>query len=205
MKLPPEAAHEIGAKAAIASALLAKVRPFVPEGPIFAAEVGVKRGQLAVRLLKAEPRLYLWRVDRWAPAGPAAAYRTSGDPAANASQQECEAWLAEALDRTQRFRKRRNLLVLDSLVAARSVMDGFMDLVFLNADHSYAARQADLEAWTRKVKPGGLVAGGLWTSRFGGDCCARAVAEFLKRRAWTEKVQVHMGPEHTWWFTRPNN
>ena len=205
MKLILETRYEARAKAAIAQALLAEVRPLAPRGPIRMAEVGVKRGQLAARLLAFEPRLHLWLVDRWAPAGPEDAYWQSGDPAANASPAECKAWYEEMLRRTDKGWRRTVVMAMDSLVAASSMMDGYLHAVFLDADHSYEARLADLEAWTRKVMPGGLVAGGLWTSRFGGDGCARAVAQFLALHDWTDKVTVTMGPEHTWWFKKPDN
>ena len=205
MKLAPETKYEARAKAAIAQALLAEVRPLAPKGPILMAEVGVKRGQLARKLLAFEPRLRLWMVDRWAPAHPTDPYAVSGDPAVNASPAECEAWHEEMLQRTGKEWRRIVVLAMDSRDAACSVMDGFFHAVFLDADHSHEARLADLEAWTRKVQPGGLVAGGLWHSRFGGDGCQRAVERFFRLHAWTDKVKVAMGPEHVWWFTRPRD
>jgi len=206
MPLRPETRHERQAKALVAQALLGEVRKGAPSrGPIRMAEVGVKRGQCAGRLLMLEPRLLLWLIDRWAPAGPLDPYRLSGDPAACAAPEECETWHAEMLKRTAPFWRRTVVLAMESREAAASVADGFFEAVYLDADHSFEARLEDLQRWTRKVRPGGLVAGGLWTSRFGGDGCARAVQRFLELRAWPEKVEVVLGPEKTWWFRRPKN
>ncbi|GAH68880.1 unnamed protein product [marine sediment metagenome] len=203
MKLAPESRYEARVKAVIAQALLAEIRPLAPKGPIRMAEVGVKQGQLASRLLAFSPRLHLWLVDRWAPAGLKDAYRKSGDTAANAGPAECEAWHVDMMRRIVHEWRRTVILAMDSRDAATSMMDGYLHAVYLDADHTYEARLADLEAWTRKVMPGGLVAGGLWHSRFGGDGCQRAVEQFLLLHAWTDKVTITMGPEQTWWFTRP--
>lgn len=43
--------------------------------------------------------------------------------------------------------------------AADEFADGSVDLVFLDADHSYKGVKADLAAWRPKVKPGGILAG----------------------------------------------
>lgn len=37
--------------------------------------------------------------------------------------------------------------------------DASLDLVFIDADHSFDAVKADIEAWRHRVKPGGLIAG----------------------------------------------
>jgi SAM-dependent methyltransferase len=43
--------------------------------------------------------------------------------------------------------------------AADEFADESVDLVFLDADHTYEGVKADLAAWYPKVKPGGLLAG----------------------------------------------
>lgn len=50
-------------------------------------------------------------------------------------------------------------LRLASLDAALQFEDHSLDLVFVDGDHSEEAVRADLEAWTPKVKPGGLISG----------------------------------------------
>jgi predicted O-methyltransferase YrrM len=48
-------------------------------------------------------------------------------------------------------------LVAPTTVGARQ-WNGLVRLLFIDADHSFAAVKADFEAWTRHVIPGGLVA-----------------------------------------------
>lgn len=43
--------------------------------------------------------------------------------------------------------------------AAKQFDDGALDLVFIDADHSYAAVRADIDAWMPKVRAGGILAG----------------------------------------------
>jgi predicted O-methyltransferase YrrM len=49
--------------------------------------------------------------------------------------------------------------VRGSIEASNEFKDESLDVVFIDADHSYAAVKADLEAWYPKLKPGGLMAG----------------------------------------------
>lgn len=48
---------------------------------------------------------------------------------------------------------------MDSLAAAAAFADATLDLVFIDADHSYEAAKADIAAWRPKVKPGGILCG----------------------------------------------
>jgi predicted O-methyltransferase YrrM len=57
---------------------------------------------------------------------------------------------------------------MDSLAAAETFPDGSLDLVFIDADHSYQAVKADIAAWRPKVKPDGILCGH--------DCELRATA-----------------------------
>jgi hypothetical protein len=46
-----------------------------------------------------------------------------------------------------------------SVEAAKGVQDESLDFVFIDADHTYEGCLADIEAWTRKVKIGGMISG----------------------------------------------
>jgi predicted O-methyltransferase YrrM len=50
-------------------------------------------------------------------------------------------------------------LVMSSEEAARLMRDAAFDLVFIDADHSYAATRRDIADWLPKVRPGGYLAG----------------------------------------------
>jgi predicted O-methyltransferase YrrM len=54
---------------------------------------------------------------------------------------------------------RNSLHVSDSADAAAKFPDNWLDAVFIDADHSYAAVRRDIDAWLPKVRPGGIIAG----------------------------------------------
>jgi predicted O-methyltransferase YrrM len=46
-----------------------------------------------------------------------------------------------------------------SVVAATHYHDGYFDFVYIDADHTEAAVEADIQAWWPKVRAGGILAG----------------------------------------------
>ena len=169
-------------------------------GELLCAEVGVKQGHLATRWLEACPGLILYLVDRWAPAPLESDYAKIGDPAANADAPQHRAWYGETLSRMTAFDARRSIIMrAESAKAAAALAfdDIELDAVFLDGDHSYAGRLADLQAWGPLVKFGGLVAGGLLYSSFGGWGSRDALHHHLaclKR----QPRDVIIGPASTW-------
>jgi predicted O-methyltransferase YrrM len=63
---------------------------------------------------------------------------------------------AEFISNTQRYAEQIHPLRGRSLEIAEKFPEP-IDLLFLDADHSYAACRSDAEAWLPKVKPGGMV------------------------------------------------
>lgn len=55
-------------------------------------------------------------------------------------------------------------LRMPSVSAARLFADGCLDFVFIDADHSCEAVQADIAAWRPKLKAGGILAGHDWNT-----------------------------------------
>jgi predicted O-methyltransferase YrrM len=64
---------------------------------------------------------------------------------------------------------------MTSIDAARLYQDQSLDLVFIDADHSFDAVCKDIEIWLPKVKPGGILAG----DDFGSPDVTRAVNHML--------------------------
>ncbi len=62
------------------------------------------------------------------------------------------------------------------------------DMIFLDADHSYEAVRADIEAWRPVLAPGGLLCGHDFSEQF--DGVRRAVREMLPN--------YHLGPGWLW-------
>jgi hypothetical protein len=46
-----------------------------------------------------------------------------------------------------------------SIAAAKFFADSSVDVVFIDADHSYQAVRMDIRAWMPKIKPGGMICG----------------------------------------------
>lgn len=187
--------------AAVKTEIAAWLADLLPSsGTIVAAEVGVKQGHLATRWLERCPNLSLYLVDRWKPAPPESDYAKIGDPAANADEQQHSAWYAEALSRMWSFSASRTIVMRSESCAAAAALEFEsveLDCVFLDADHSYAGRLADLQSWWPLVKMGGLIAGGLLHSSFGGWGARDALHHHLATLK-RQHTDVITGPASTW-------
>lgn len=113
------------------------------------AEVGVWTGKFSERICQTVQGVHLRCVDPWTPY---AAYRErKNDPERLASAYK------EAQQRLRPFGC--TLMRMTSLEAAKQVPDASLDFVYLDGNHERAFIQADLQAWTPKVRQGGIVAG----------------------------------------------
>jgi hypothetical protein len=118
------------------------------------AEIGVWRGGFSATFLKAG--LEMTCVDAWAPLpGWLDTKHVAGDVGVAMLEEAYAAALAELAP----FADRCTVLRMTSADAAMTVPDGSLDFVYIDADHSYGAVHQDLGAWSRKVRPGGLIAG----------------------------------------------
>lgn len=57
------------------------------------------------------------------------------------------------------FADKIQLIISDSVAAASLFPDASLDWVHLDARHDYTSVKADIEAWRRKIKPGGWLSG----------------------------------------------
>ena len=66
-----------------------------------------------------------------------------------------------------------------SIDAASEFPDSYFDWIYIDGDHLYEAVRGDIEAWSVKVKPGGLIAGDDYEDGWWGEGVQRAVNEFV--------------------------
>jgi hypothetical protein len=113
------------------------------------AEIGVWRGGYAELLCRACRDLHLLAVDPW---------RTSPDYQEKKNdQRRLDDAYAEAQQRLAPFP--HTVVRAPSIEAARLVPDASLDFIYIDANHREPFVRADLEAWSPKVRRGGIVAG----------------------------------------------
>lgn len=124
------------------------------------AEVGVLVGALSEFILRSRADVHLIMVDSWAPASEQPErYKATGDLHAHHDAARCALHRREAEARAAMFPDRATVLPMTSLAAPAQIEDGSLDLVFLDADHSYEGVRTDIAAWAPKVKAGGILGG----------------------------------------------
>src|ERR1700686_3009714 len=124
----------------------------------YGAELGVSTGRFSIFLLCHIPDLKMLCVDLWAEQAPrphdgaetyAVAEGWDHDQSLAKFKSDCE----------QFFPGRVDIRRQHTVEAAKLIDDESLDFVFIDADHSYEGCIADIRAWSRKVKFGGLIAG----------------------------------------------
>jgi hypothetical protein len=118
----------------------------------YGAEIGVGTGPTTAALLGRFPDLQWLAVDHW-PAG----YPLHHGGFITAERQAVVRGKFMAV--MNHYGDRLKLIEKPSLEAAESVEDGLLDLVFIDADHSYEGCKADIDAWRPKLRPGGWLMG----------------------------------------------
>lgn len=118
-------------------------------GLVHCAEIGVQAGENIDLILRQCPETNWIAVDPWCPTED---YKRWPD----AAHQRNERKFADVMARHPgKIRKVKAF----SVDAAPKVLDGSLDLVFIDGDHSYKGVRADIDAWLPKVRKGGFIAG----------------------------------------------
>jgi len=112
-------------------------------------EVGVASGQYSEVLLKTIPKLNLAGVDPYTP------YKGYRDYTRLGTFDSLEKQAHARLDKYSNY----EFLKMTSLEAAEKIPDESLDFVYIDANHSEPYVSQDIEAWTPKVRKGGIVAG----------------------------------------------
>lgn len=161
------------------------------------AEIGVYRGLTAERVLSElhhQILMYLM-IDAWKPFGDKSPEGTEEDAGCPVGE-DWTANYANAVRLKNRYSPgiQVTVLKLDSVVAARSVPEKFLDFVFIDADHSYPQCKNDIQAWLPKVDDNGIIAGHDYYTRWPG--VVRAVDEVFPAEA------IEFLPDTVWYVRK---
>ena len=116
-----------------------------------AIEIGVNKGDYSkIILSKWGGTLYM--CDPWR-------YIDGYVDIANIDDESFEKIYQEAKDNTQDFSDRAKIIRDLSINASLMFEDHSLDLVYIDADHSYNGCLLDIKTWLPKVKPGGIICG----------------------------------------------
>ena len=171
--------------------------------PCYGAEVGVSRGWTTEHLLREFPTQHLFLIDIWDSPPKNSDYAKSGDGHAALTVLQQRVHRDHAAKRTEFAAERRCILAMDSTEASKTILDDTLDFAFIDGDHTYSGVKRDIEAWSPKVRPGGLLIGHdfnhprdrrkLWG-------VTKAAKEFCER----EGVEFHGDEKATiWWCWKP--
>lgn len=176
--------------------------------PHVGAEIGVHRGATSALLLQAFPELMLYMIDEWKAYKKTHPYRLSGDGCSKFTQMAQDENHAAAYEATVFAGGRKKVWQCSSLWAAQNMrlqlrMHGFdaLDFCFIDADHSYSAVKADIEAWYPLVREGGICAGHDWNhpkeKRNGQFGVTKAITEYAETHGLAVQVEGSV-----WWIRK---
>lgn len=165
---------------------------FAEQGFSKGAEIGVFGGYYSEVLFKNIPALHLYCVDIW------------GKGKYKRAEDEC-------LERLKSYNK--TIIKKPSVEAAKDVPDGSLDFVYIDAAHDYENVKLDINAWTPKVKIGGIVAGDdFYDFPSGKGGVMRAVTEYtshhhygLKLTGWNIDDPIRDDRMPSFWFVKTHN
>lgn len=164
----------------------------LPDGPCKAAEVGVWRGGTASRVLDMHKHVHLFMIDAWVSPDPGSSFGQSGAEQAALPQASYDAVYRRCMHRIRKHKGRYTVLRGMSEDMAKEVAPSSLDVVFIDADHSYDGVSSDIAAWMDRVSSGGWIGGHDYKHpRYPG--VARAVHE-----VFPEDI-VTAGGDRTWW------
>lgn len=89
-----------------------------------------------------------------------------------------------------------DVLAMPSLDAARTFAPASIDRVFLDGSHDGESVAADLEAWSTRLKPDGVLAGHDYAPKYDG---LRAAVEAFAAK---HRLTVERGPRDIWFYSR---
>jgi glycosyltransferase involved in cell wall biosynthesis len=153
------------------------------------AEIGVASGGHSESILKTTSVQLLYGIDSYQ-------HRDDYVDAMNLPQSEFEQLYEYTTKRLAVFGDRYCFIRKDSQEAVNDV-DGEIDFVYIDADHSYKGVWNDLCTWYPKIRIGGIIGGHDYNHpSFPG--VTQAVNEFFRRFDW----KINYEGEHIWWVEK---
>ena len=162
-----------------------------PEGyPFKCVELGVYEGDHSLEMLRVLEPVELYLVDMWTD------IKISGE-GFDYEGDDQEVWDKRYLRVQNRYASHDNVFVLRmSTDQASTETPNDMDLVYIDANHDYAAALNDMKKWYPKVRQGGILSG----DDYYREDVARAVADFLKDYP---QYTLQISDNNTqWWFIK---
>jgi hypothetical protein len=111
-------------------------------------EIGVKKGEFSEIICQANPGVKLCCVDPWEPYDDYGDYTNPG---------QLEGYYPQAKDRLEKYGCQ--LVKKYSADAANDFDDNTIDFVYIDGNHRYEHVVADIVAWSKKVRTGGMISG----------------------------------------------
>ena len=165
------------------------------------AEIGVDRGRFAKRICQVNPKLKLFGVDAWK------LYRDY-----NGSRSLNQATLDRFYAKSKETLKPYNVKLIKafSMDAVKKFANESLDFVYIDANHRYEYCMDDIKEWSKKVKKGGLVAGGDYCNGLYADLGSmetnygvkRAVDEWIKKNNIKSLFTLTRGTMPTWVYVK---
>lgn len=116
------------------------------------AEIGVARGHHSEHLLEAIPDLHLYSIDPWG------YYNDEHIDMWKEEQKELDIIYNNVKNLLKPFGDRSTIIRSTSKRASQEIKEP-LDMIFIDADHSYKSVKEDLGFWYDKVKENGIISG----------------------------------------------
>lgn len=130
-------------------------RLFAELGFKVGAEIGVEKGKNALKLFEIIPDLRLYAVD------PYMQHSENSEKVANYLRVWDENYLQAVKKQAQKRLQGKNVVFIEkfSQDATHDIIDGSLDFVYIDGDHSYDFVMQDIILWSKKVHKGGIISG----------------------------------------------
>ena len=125
-------------------------KSFFDRGFTHGAEIGVEQGEYSEILLEENPKLYLNLVDAWK------TYPGYND---FTRQSKLDRFYESTKNRLHKYSNRVMYYHMFSIDASKNFSDESLDFVYIDANHDFYHFTQDLYLWSKKVRPGGIIAG----------------------------------------------